>query len=551
MTPDNTLPGEKKTSGGPFWSIGSKLIFSFCLMFSVLLIVVESIGLVGVPYTSFSGRKGQQRKEALNSLSTLADLKKEQLLKVLRDVRLDIHLLAINPIVGDKIGQVKNTLKRFRARGRKESEIWNFLQERKIYRDMQTQLENMVCASPIFEKIQIADARTGEVLVSTDDSTLGTKVSSFSFLTGGLPPFGDFMSEIKLATSPYCSSPVIYISHPLNDSNGQAVAVLVIEANVEAIIAPVLHTGAGLGKTGEALLVNQDMKILASLKFPLPDGSRAEPLVYQIRAKPALLAVNGQEGITEYVDYRGKRVLAAYRHILITPDRSWGMVVKRDKAEIFAPLYQDMAYRTFIGVTGIVLIVVLTTLIARSITKPISALGKTAKKVADGDLQARVPISASGEAGLVIQTFNYMIQRIQNWHEELEEKLQERTARLNSAIEMLEKEIAERKRIEKDLQLTQFAVDHLSDAAFWIGADARFLYVNEAACKSLGYSREELLKMRVHDIDPWFSPELWRERWRKLKKLGSITLESIHRAKDGRTFPVEINANFMVFEDKE
>ncbi|RKY23007.1 MAG: hypothetical protein DRP79_09860, partial [Planctomycetota bacterium] len=221
------------------------------------------------------------------------------------------------------------------------------------------------------------------------------------------------------------------------------------------------------------------------------------------------------------------------------------------KAEIFAPLYQDMAYRTFIGVTGIVLIVVLTTLIARSITKPISALGKTAKKVADGDLQARVPISASGEAGLVIQTFNHMIQRIQNWHEEFEEKLQERTARLNSAIETLEKEIAERKRIEKDLQLTQFAVDHLSDAAFWIGADARFLYVNEAACKSLGYSREELLKMNVYDIDPRLSPGVWPQKWRDLKKRKSITIESLHRAKDGRTFPVEINANFVVFEDKE
>ena len=37
---------------------------------------------------------------------------------------------------------------------------------------------------------------------------------------------------------------------------------------------------------------------------------------------------------------------------------------------------------------------------------------------------------------------------------------------------------------------------------FWLGPDAELLYVNNTACKSLGYTREELLSMTVFDIDP-------------------------------------------------
>jgi PAS domain S-box-containing protein len=106
-------------------------------------------------------------------------------------------------------------------------------------------------------------------------------------------------------------------------------------------------------------------------------------------------------------------------------------------------------------------------------------------------------------------------------------------------------------RAEEALQFTQFAVDRTSDAAFWMGPDARFIYVNQAACRDLGYSREELLRMTVHDIDPNFPPEVWPDHWREIKERGSFTLQSHNRTREGRVFPVEITVNYLKFKGQE
>jgi PAS domain S-box-containing protein len=104
-------------------------------------------------------------------------------------------------------------------------------------------------------------------------------------------------------------------------------------------------------------------------------------------------------------------------------------------------------------------------------------------------------------------------------------------------------------RVEHDL--ARFSVEHSSDALFWIDPSGRFTYVNEAACRSLGYTREELLRMSVPEIDAEITAEAWPRHWAELSSHGSATLESHHRTKDGRLIPVEIVANHLHFEGRE
>ena len=113
------------------------------------------------------------------------------------------------------------------------------------------------------------------------------------------------------------------------------------------------------------------------------------------------------------------------------------------------------------------------------------------------------------------------------------------------------RDITERKRAEEELRLTQFSVEHASDAIFWMDPQGRIVYVNEAACRSLGRSREELLSLSISDIDPLFPREAWETFWEANKPRGSITFATQHQTKEGKSFRVEITANYLKFDGKE
>jgi PAS domain S-box-containing protein len=112
-------------------------------------------------------------------------------------------------------------------------------------------------------------------------------------------------------------------------------------------------------------------------------------------------------------------------------------------------------------------------------------------------------------------------------------------------------DVTESRQTEEALRLTRFTVDSVADAVYWIDSDARFADVNEAACRSLGYTREELTGMSVADIDPKFSLAKWPDTWQRIRKEGKLTLEAQHRTKDGRLIPVEIMANYIEFDGRE
>ena len=112
------------------------------------------------------------------------------------------------------------------------------------------------------------------------------------------------------------------------------------------------------------------------------------------------------------------------------------------------------------------------------------------------------------------------------------------------------RDITERKQAERELHLLNRAMDSSSEAAFLSDAQGRFVYVNEEACRSLGYRREELLGKTPVDIDPDISSEALARLLDKIFTDGVTkdALESRHRTRDGRIFPVEIAASPVKLE---
>ncbi len=136
-------------------------------------------------------------------------------------------------------------------------------------------------------------------------------------------------------------------------------------------------------------------------------------------------------------------------------------------------------------------------------------------------------------------------------NEDLENRVEARTSELATLNSALLKEIDGHRQAEQRLALMNFALDHVREEAYLVDEEARFRYVNEEACRVLGYSREELLAMKVPDIDPDYQPGLWPDHWRQIREYGSLTFETRHRARDGRIYPIEITVSLIKYEGRE
>ncbi|HFQ80512.1 MAG TPA: PAS domain S-box protein [Desulfobacterales bacterium] len=155
------------------------------------------------------------------------------------------------------------------------------------------------------------------------------------------------------------------------------------------------------------------------------------------------------------------------------------------------------------------------------ITRPAMELtALTTRIAADGDYDLRAVVGADDEIGLLARSFNTMLDTIAARSERL--RTSERRFRL--------------------------LVEQGVDAFFLHDMKGRFVDVNQQACLSLGYSREELLNMTVADVeaDP-ASRQAGEKIWDRPDPGQPLMVEGRHRRRDGSTFPVEVRLG--VFED--
>ena len=107
------------------------------------------------------------------------------------------------------------------------------------------------------------------------------------------------------------------------------------------------------------------------------------------------------------------------------------------------------------------------------------------------------------------------------------------------------------KLLEEELFFSRYLVNQLPNAIFCLGADAYFLYLNDAACRLLEYSQQELLSMSLSDIDSDFSQQFWLEQWQSLKQQNSLVVKSQLRTRSGELLPVELTFTYVKDGNKD
>ncbi len=128
----------------------------------------------------------------------------------------------------------------------------------------------------------------------------------------------------------------------------------------------------GLGNTGETIVASKvgDRATFvtpvrhdpyAAFRRRIPAGSA--------ESQPVQEAVEGGKGTGVFVDYRGQEVLAVWRY---SPHLEWGVVVKVDTAEAFAPIARLRNRVAVVGGVILLLVVVASFLVSNSISRPIT-----------------------------------------------------------------------------------------------------------------------------------------------------------------------------------
>ena len=106
-------------------------------------------------------------------------------------------------------------------------------------------------------------------------------------------------------------------------------------------------------------------------------------------------------------------------------------------------------------------------------------------------------------------------------------------------------DITDRKQMEDQLILLKTSVDQAYDEVFWLDFEGTILYGNDSACKTTGYSREELQGMKIFKLDPDITPEIWERSVQRLRERKRSFFTTRHRRKDGTILDVEIMASYV------
>lgn len=198
----------------------------------------------------------------------------------------------------------------------------------------------------------------------------------------------------------------------------------------------IINRFGGLGESGEVLVgTEEDGRIIVTAP-PRHDAALQNQPVDGARFPLLRMALAGNQGTGNHVDYRGRDTLAVWRYL---PSLNWGMVVKIDSAELYAPIRRFEAISLVVMLGSIVLVLLGVLLSDRLVSRPIVRFAQAVKALDEESLPPAVNIEARHEIRELVAAFNTLIASVRSHQHQLETRVLQRTAELARANAGLEK----------------------------------------------------------------------------------------------------------------
>jgi len=410
----------------------TNLSFFRSLRFKLILLflIVSLIPLITVSFIAYIQAKNALKTEVINKLVAVRDIKANQITKYFEERLGDVKVFSQNSSVIAATNAFDDALHTDMKTLNKSTETEVIKQYRTLYLD-KADMNNADDGSTYntihakyhilfktymetygYNDILLVEPHEGVILYSVmKEENFGTSLKNgFDADTNlghifrtAIVATDDFTTLEDFAYHEHADRAFSFVASPIFDKD-EVVGVLIFQIPTEQIAA-IMQENAGLGKTGETILVSSDDFFMRSDSRFFKESTLFKQKVddESTRASAA-----GQIGVKEIIDYRGEQTIVAHSPINV-PGVNWSLNAKMDEREAVAAAHHLLNLMLIIISIATTIILVVAFFFSSSIAKPIRTMTHIATKLAEGNIKQIVKIESRDEIGVMGKAFQEMI----------------------------------------------------------------------------------------------------------------------------------------------
>lgn len=246
--------------------------------------------------------------------------------------------------------------------------------------------------------------------------------------------------------------------------------------------------------------------------------------------------------------------------------------------ESMAPIANKIIWQ--FAVITIVLIMLITItmilILRKNITKPISEITKTTKKISVGDFDSKIAIKSKDEIAQLASSINYMTEQLKRLQKQMEKQVEEKTKELLYKAKVAEEQTrvledtkqallstikdikAQKDKLQEEKLKSTTLLSSIGDGVIATDRDGKIILINDAAEKMLGYEKSETLNQPIYEVlkvaneegslIPWENQPT-RKAIYTGKDWTNIGVDQFYVKKSGDKFPVSTTISPVILKD--
>jgi signal transduction histidine kinase/cytochrome b subunit of formate dehydrogenase len=317
-------------------------------------------------------------------------------------------------------------------------------------------------ANSVFSRVYLTDAQ-GKVLWMEPPLDPSREVNFAAYAPESMLVLASRKPAVSgLATSLAGGGPIVSIVSPVTDESGTAVGLIVGDIALDGSRLTEIVQPAALGTTGYAQIVDSRGNVLASSR----PGQVLERSDHEGQIASMIQQGRAVSGTCHECHVSAGQQLRSTDVMAFAPMESapWAVLIRQSQDEALAPARTLRQRAIMFGVPALIVAVLFSWLVARSVLRPIGVLTTAANRIAAGDLSQPVPDLGRDEVGGLARTFEAMRVRLRqsqeaiwSWNRQLEDRVRERTHELEVSRDSLRGAAEEKAALYEELRRKEAA----------------------------------------------------------------------------------------------